>query len=142
MSIEKIIGDKNIIANLNMIKKSVKNRILRKALVKALAPVKAKAKNRVNKRSGMLAKSIKVKATKNGNAKVYVDPKNHIVIDGKKVNPSKYAHLVEFGTVHSAAAPFMRNSMDESRSAVFSEVGNEVRIQFDKEAARFKTGAV
>lgn len=167
----KLLGDKNIVANLNMLQKSVRTRIMRKALVNSLAPVKAKAKSRVAKKSGLLQKSIKVKATKNGNAKVFVDPAVWTAKKGNDVRsvrfigskreksrlrsaftswakdngyeiikPSKYAHLVEFGTRRAKAKPFLRNSMDESRSEVLGILQKEVVSEFNKEAAKFKTG--
>lgn len=61
---------------------------------------------------------------------------------GKKVgqpkykNPSKYSHLIEFGTAHSAAQPFLRPAMESSRNEVVSAMLNSYRKHLDKIAKR------
>lgn len=47
-------------------------------------------------------------------------------------NPVKYAHLVELGTSHSAAKPFIRPAVESSKSEVLSEIAKG----YDKGLAR------
>jgi HK97 gp10 family phage protein len=98
-------------------------RAMRPAMSKALTPVRRLAKSKVsgNKRSGALQKAISKKIAKRRNAKawakVYVKSAPQMW-NGKNINPAKYAHLLEFGTRHSRAHPFLRTAMAESKGVI------------------------
>lgn len=51
-------------------------------------------------------------------------------------NPVKYSHLIEFGTAHSAAKPFLRPAMESSRNEVVSAMLSSYRKHLDKIAKR------
>lgn len=55
---------------------------------------------------------------------------------GTKRNPARYAHLVEFGTVHSAAQPFMTPAWESTKQTALTEITNQLRIEIGKAAAR------
>jgi len=62
-------------------------------------------KDRVPVKSGTLKKSISSKVVESGRHKVQI-----------KIGASKfYAHMVEFGTRHSGARPFMRPAFDAEK---------------------------
>lgn len=134
-----IIGDKQLIANLNALAPKIKKKIMKPAMRKGAAVIAKRAKRKVKKRSGMLQKSIKAKATKNGNGRVYVDMKVAGEYKGKRVVPKNYAHLVEFGTSNSAAHPFMRPALAEGKNEAFQAATAEAKKKFGKLAAQGKT---
>ncbi len=93
------------------------------------------AKARVRVRTGLLRKSIgwKVKTYPSKIVVGIVGPRKtfktridgkivrrslRTQVNGKWVNPVKYAHLVEFGTVHSRPFPFMRPAWDANRGKI------------------------
>lgn len=51
-------------------------------------------------------------------------------------DPVRYAHLVEKGTRHSSAKPFIRPALDESASAVFEAMAQKVSKAIDTAAAK------
>ncbi|MDD3886644.1 MAG: HK97 gp10 family phage protein [Victivallaceae bacterium] len=133
----KIFESADLKANLAALPDRLENRVMRKAMGKAGRVVVAAAKNVAPRRTGALKRSIKSKLTKQGNAKIYVDPKMRIetatASGAVRVHqPSKIAHLVEFGTVNAAAHPFMRPALDTSRGAAFQAAEVEAKKQFDK----------
>lgn len=153
-----IIGDKQLLANLNALAPKVKKRIMKPAMRKGASVVAKRAKTKVKKRSGLLKKAIKAKSTKNGNGRVFVDTKVVGEYKGKKVWPAKYAHLVEFGTAfrakgtpsksgklltrdHAAtpAKPFLRPALNEGKDDAFKAVTAEAQKQFGKLASQGKT---
>ncbi len=82
--------------------------------------------------SGLLLKRIAVETQRRpnqGQAEVIVGVKGGtaiVVRKGKtkpmRATPRRYAHLVEFGTEHSAAEPFMRPAVDGSGSKALAKV--------------------
>lgn len=126
----KIDGLEQLFARLAGIKKSLRTRILRKAVDKASKPILARAKALVPRDTGLLRKSLgrRVKTYgKTGVAVAVIGPRvgfrKQRAEQGKKklvkagsgagrvMNPVKYAHLVEKGTAHSAARPFLRPAL-------------------------------
>ena len=78
--------------------------------------VRAAAVRRVPVRFGFLQKHIAKKVSrKTGVATVGIAKGQDTTPDGKRVDPSRYAHLVEFGSVHNEASHFMLNSLEEQR---------------------------
>ena len=135
----KLIGDKQLLANLNAIVPNVKKRIMKAAVKKGAAVIAKRAKKKVRKRSGMLQKAIKYDATREGDGVVYVSTKKEGEYKGKKVKPKKYASLVEMGTRHAPAHPFMRPAQKEGRQEAFAAVTAEARKRFNLLAAQGKT---
>ena len=107
-------------------KQSTRNKMMRPAVRAAMSAVSKAAKANVIQESGLLKQSIGVKI-KTYKAVVFgvagprtgftehvirVAPSGEKV--GVKANPVNYAHLVEFGTAHSPAHPFMRPAFDNT----------------------------
>lgn len=135
----KVLGDKQLIKNLEMLPERMKKRVMKPAMRKGAAVIAKRAKKKVKSRSGLLKRSIKAKATKNGNGRTYVDPSVSGEYRGKRVVPTKYAHLVEFGTSTSAAHPFLRPALEEGKREAFDAVTAEAQRQFGKLAKQGKT---
>jgi HK97 gp10 family phage protein len=53
---------------------------------------------------------------------------------------SRIAHLVEFGTSHSSAQPFMRPAMDSQKEAILSAIGKTLADGIIKKASKIETG--
>jgi len=85
-------------------------------------------KNISTERTGLLKKSIGVKAIvskgANSGALAIIGPKRRVQGEykGKRVIPANYSHLVEYGTSHSAAKPFIRPAIDSSGSKVMTKM--------------------
>jgi HK97 gp10 family phage protein len=56
--------------------------------------------------------------------------------NGQLRNPTRYAHLVEKGTRHSAAKPFLRPAMIETQSEVFSKMSAMIARAIANELAK------
>ena len=78
---------------------------------------------------------------------LYLGPKNKnkkaLGLWNSKHNPEKPAtrlnhfHLVEFGSVHGGAQPFLRPAFDTTKELVARNFAGELRKQIDKAAAKY-----
>lgn len=150
----KLIGAKEIEALL----KQMPERIAKKVTVGALragAGViarQARANVRANPSidSGLLARNITSRArkrSKKGAAVVSVGIARkaaQVVRKGRtkatKASPSRYAHLVEFGTEHSRAEPFLRPALDEKGSEAIARIGEAMGKGIAREARKLAQG--
>ena len=123
----KIEGLRDVLAALDNVEKKVKKKAIRKAAGVAGTIVLKAAKARARKATGLLRKSLgkKIKVYKSGAVGVaIVGPRlgfRQVVSRGGRdvlSNPTKYAHLVELGTSHSAAHPFLRSALEQTRGQV------------------------
>jgi HK97 gp10 family phage protein len=56
--------------------------------------------------------------------------------NGKKKDPSKYIHLVELGTRHSAPQPFIRPAIDSSKGEVLESMSDGLEKHLHRTAKR------
>jgi HK97 gp10 family phage protein len=54
-------------------------------------------------------------------------------------DPSKYSHLVEYGTSHSAAKPFIRPAVESNESAITEGLANGYEKGMEKAIAKIKS---
>lgn len=94
---------------------AVATKIADKALRAAAKIIIKEAKILAPRRTGALRKSI---AAKVGQLK----PAERTVTIGFKKPGRSYAHMVEFGTSHSAAKPFLRPALDAKASEALREM--------------------
>lgn len=117
--------------------KTLERNVARAAKV-AMEPVKLEAIADAPVDDGDLRRSITISSRKmkNGNRSVRVGPDTKSVVrigdDGaidfsKKKRPANYAHLVELGTEHSAAQPFLRPAFDKHAEAIPKVFGEEMK---------------
>lgn len=114
-------GADRLLKKLDRLKKGVRNKIVRRALMKASTPILKSAKARVPVDSKTLKKSLgrKSKTYKNGNVVVVIGARGNVRNpDGKK--PTRYAHLAE------RSQPFIRPAYDENRSAAQGIIQREI----------------
>jgi len=146
------ISDRKLRRKLGRLAGSAITKVMRPAFVAGCRPIRAAARSRVPVRFGQLKKSIgtRVKVYPRGNAiwaGVGVRLGFLSVIDGKKVDPNKYAHLVEWGTkphilrgaMHpgAKASHFLRSAFDSRQAQAFSEVA---RVSAGKLSVLARTG--
>jgi len=101
------------------------------ALRAGAKPVTRAAKAKAPTDSGLLKKSIgqNVKRIR-GVRTARIGPRlgwgKEVPRNGKTVfsDPAKYSHLIELGTSHSAAQPFIRPAIDSTRSEVVSAMAD------------------
>lgn len=85
--------------------------------------VRAGAVRRVPVRFGFLRDHIEKKVNrKTGVARVGVTKGTATTPDGKTVEPSRYSHLVEFGSVNGSAQPFMIPAAEAEREPYLNRV--------------------
>lgn len=138
-----IQGEKALMRRIDRLSTQGKrNRIARPALREASGEIRKKAKANVVRKTGLLRKSIKnvVRTARRGGVYAIVGPavgfKQEVVRDGARVtsDPAKYAHLVEYGTSHSAAKPFLRPAFDTTPNEQI--IARRMAVELDKFAAK------
>jgi len=144
---EGFAGALEAMSSLNL---DLQRRILKKALTTAAGPVMFREKQNAgrNKDSGLLADSIfvTVKVDRAGEATANIRPSGKRVVvmqtepDGTKrqvrTRASAYAHVVEFGSKHVAARPFVRPAVDQSLPEVEAAFAAEVNAAVIKATAK------
>ena len=124
-SLLRMVGDKQLEKRLRRMGAKAAKKVMRPAISAGLTPVAAAARKNAKqiKRTGLLAKSIRKKTGRSGAyGKVFVNPKIEAVVNGKKVRPAAYAHLVEFGTSHSAPKPLLRAALGERAKQALGKI--------------------
>lgn len=138
----RIIGLDAIKRKLEALPEQLRRKAYRSALSSGARVIAKAAKRKVGKgESGMLKKSIGIKylpATTRSQALGLVGPKrgNGGIYNGQRRNPTRYAHLVEKGTRHSPAKPFLRPAMIETQSEVFMKMSAMIDRAIARELAK------
>lgn len=129
--------------NLQAFQEKIDRSSKRTALQKAARPMLRGAKANVAKRYGHLKKALIVKLRtykRRREVIAYVGPKRGYKAEGprgERIWPVLYAHLVEFGTSHSAPKPFMRPAFEGNKDEVFDIYATEIRKDIKRFAKRF-----
>ena len=156
-----VMGDKELAKALKMLGSAKVVRALsRKAIVAANAPIRKAMKAKAPKDKGNLKKSIvsKVRTYPNGNVVGITGPRNQLFMDneGRWINPSRYAHIVEYGAAPhlirrvtidgtfypvvqhpgAPAQPFMRPAWAGSKGAAFNAARRKYATEIAKEAKK------
>ena len=141
-----LVGEKELSLALRDLGDNAAKQVMRPSIGKALIPVRQQAKRNITpfKRSGALKKAIWSKSggkkkSKKAWGKVFVrsQPQEW---EGKKINPVKYAHVLEFGSTkkHIPAVGFLRTAMYFKRSQVRSLLVTHGWLNLDKYAAKVR----
>lgn len=125
---------------------------VREASTPVLRAIRKNAPRKKDPRTGQLRKSItrRLKTYKHSGAVIaIIGPRRKFITQdkyGRKVNPTKYAHLVEFGTaahrvgnrMHPGAKPkpFMRPGWESSSATAMATMHRRLRIEIEKEGQR------
>lgn len=95
-------------------------------------------------RTGLLHRSIGVRVkrySRSGVIYAAVGARRSVVgttEDGRRIVPANYAHLVEFGTRHSKAKPFLRPALDHNKNRVFNGMAAATRKGMAREIAKLR----
>lgn len=130
-----ILGGKELERALAQLPKATAKSVLRRALRKAAKPTVAAAESMVPVGpTGNLKASISINTrlkvsqrggSRSGGVEIFI---------GASSPPDYHAHLVEFGTVHMAAQPFMRPAWDSTQQEVLASISAEVWASLAKSA--------
>ena len=148
-----IVGEKALMKRLaGLASKASRNRIARPAIGAAASAINKKAKSIVVEESGLLRKSVGVKrGTNTGGPFAVVGPRHGFKQQVERTMPSgyrsyvmsdptKYAHLIEFGTSHSSPQPFLRPAYDgtDSKGIIARRMQAGLRKQAQNRSGSFK----
>lgn len=131
----KVEGLRELEAQLAKLTKATGKRVLKKTLVKAAHPLAELAASKVPVGEGDLKRSITVGVKlANRQAKLHRkafrdDRRSVEVFIGASYElgaGGRHAHLVEFGTVHSAPHPFMRPAWDNDQKALLDRLSKDL----------------
>lgn len=136
-----IVGDKKLQAKLRRLETKVQRKIVRKALRDAAKPVLADAKARVPVDTGLLKRSLVVRAARRqrrGTFGVFIQPKGRDFFGIPGDDPYFYPAIVEFGSLKRAlpARSYLRAAVDDNRSATLLRIRNEIASQVKAEARK------
>jgi hypothetical protein len=57
-------------------------------------------------------------------------------VNARRIDPVKYAHLVELGTSHSAAKPYIRPAIEAASGEILNAMSAALDAALTKEAAK------
>ena len=130
------------------LQKSAEKAVLRAGAV----PIRKAAKRNAakSKDTGLLMKSIGLSVKKvKGTTSARVGPRSMrqtVTRTNKKTgrkyqeiaDPNKYSHLVEYGTAHSAAKPFIRPAVDQTQDEILSAMATGLDKHLTRQVAKLK----
>jgi HK97 gp10 family phage protein len=124
----------------------VQRKVTRKAMNAAANPIVKAAKLKAPSESDLLKQSIgkKVATGKTtGSITAIIGPRRDVQgeYNGEKRVPANYAHLVELGTEHSAAEPFLRPAFDEQYDEAAKVMAAKMGPEIEKEAKKLAGGS-
>ncbi len=127
----RILGAREMDSLLAELGPRVAKRVAGNAMRAGARVIRREARRRVRVRTGALKRSIVVRAGR--------EPGTAVV--GFLRPTSRRAHLVEFGTRHSPARPFMRPAIDETANEVIEKIGERMFAGIEREAEKLLRGA-
>jgi HK97 gp10 family phage protein len=141
-----LVGVKELQRSMNALAPELMKSAERAVLRAGAAPIlKAAKQNAQSSRdSGLLYKSLGVNVKKvRGITDARIGPRTGmrqaVSRDGKPpriANPANYSHLVEYGTSHSAAKPFIRPAVDSASPKVVDAMAQGLDKYLTRTAAR------
>ena len=140
------------------LQRSAETAVLRAGAKPITKAAKGRAPVGTGRHSGLLKKSIGARVKKvRGITSARIGPRTKMAVSlGTKIarktkgnrvagqpyeamkDPNKYAHLVEFGTSHSAAKPFIRPALDSSRNEAFEAMREGYRTHLVRVVNRLR----
>jgi HK97 gp10 family phage protein len=135
-----VLNFRDVRKKLEDLPKNVVSKVVRRAVYAGATVIRDAARSKVPVDTGALKKSIVAKANKKkgGEISASVGVARKKFSNGKMAgrSPRRYAHLVEFGTAHSAAEPFLRPAMDTRIDAVIEATRRKMVEGIDAETRR------
>ncbi len=113
-----ITGDKQLEKVFDQFEVNLRKKIARKAIRKAAKPVRDTAIARAPVDTGLLKKSIKVRAMKRSRKNKHTVAVRVVTGEGFFKGEAFYGGFLEYGTTRMRARPFMRPAHDENKNTV------------------------
>ena len=143
-----ITGDHALDRVLAKLPDKIQKKVMKAALRAATKPIIKTARARLApvRRTGLLAKSIGVVKFRNfpdGNSVARVGARGRYKAPdpdrpGRMIMPQFYSHLVELGTRHSPATPFLRPALKQNKSAAVGAMKKKVEQGIDRQVKRLR----
>jgi HK97 gp10 family phage protein len=146
----RLIGAEDLARKIHGLPKDLQRAAESSVLRAGAAPVARIAKAKAPKESGLLKKSIgyrvrKVKGVINARIgprrgfrqevpRVGTDGKSRLVMS----DPNNYAHLVELGTSHSPAQPFIRPALESAKGDALAAMAKNMGIFLEKQIRKMR----
>lgn len=122
-----LIGADDLENALKQLPKSMAKSVLRRALIKAAEPTETLAREMAPRgATGNLKISIDAKTQLKASQKRGAKIDGVEAFIGATTPKGAHAHLVEFGTAHSAPHPFMRPAWDATKNKVLASIRSEI----------------
>ena len=125
-----IKGADSIVKELNAMGEKTERIVAQKALFRGAKIISKRAKENTVKDTRRLSASIGIMKIRGKILKYEVGSKRRK--KGRSVG-SSYAHMVEFGTIHTPARPFLRPALDEKKEEAINAVGQALWDGITKE---------
>jgi len=147
----KLSGMRELSKALDALPKELRRTVESSALRAGMAPVRKAARSNLgrSKDTGLLQKSLglTVKKTRKGQLTARVGARSGFTEtvtrkgsnNPEKANPVKYSHLVEYGTSHSAAKPFIRPAVESSEGAMLKGIADGYDKGIDKVVKKIRS---
>lgn len=141
----RIDGIKELERALMKLPKELRDKSEKAALRGGAFLISKAAKSKVPVGRGFLKKAIGITVRKSkGNLTGRVRAKSKkttITVNGKPkvINPAKYASLVEYGTSRTAARPFIRPAVEQSKDEVVSSMAEAFNKNLSKVVAKIRS---
>ena len=137
-----VLGDKELVRKLDRLAGAALRKLARPAVARAIVPVNKAAKRMAPVETGTLKKSLGIKIKTYawpGVVWAGVGPRQGFTgvgPDGRRRDPVNYAHLVELGTTHSPAQPFLRPALDTQKPMAMAILTREIKKRLEQEARK------
>lgn len=134
-----LTGAREAIARLRAIANpKTQERVLKKAVRAGARIIEKDAEKRAPYLYGLLRKAmaVRVRVYRGGEfVMAIIGPEmgHRVILNGKPVDPVRYAHLQEYGTQHSAANPFLRPALDSKGAAAAEKMRTIIEAELSKE---------
>lgn len=143
-----LFGDKEMEKVMDALPERMQKNVLAAAVRGGASTISKAAKGNIKAdgtvRTGLLHKSITIKVkryTRDGVIYAAVGASRRVIgttVNGRRIVPANYAHLVEHGTRTSRAKPFLRPALDANRKAVFDGMTRRARKGLAREIMKLR----
>lgn len=140
-----ITGLKPLLSKLAGLRSTEAKAVRRRALMEASKPVLQAAKSLVNLETGLLRRSLgrRVRTYRSGSTiVVIIGPRSGFKQEVKRkrgfvlANPTKYAHLTEFGTYRFPGTHWLERAEESTREQVLSKLKESISAAVEREFSR------
>lgn len=142
-----LVGLQDTLKRLSSLEEKLRRKHLKKAVSAGATPTLKAMRAKVPVRTGLLRASLakKIKSYKNGVvATATIGARSIKLVDkkGRRINPARYAHLVEKGSSDVPAQPFMRPAAELTKDASIKIIAETLSKGVEAEVKAMGPGPV